>query len=377
MPLPPRTFASSLHTSKHSRRAATPLWLLAIQHCGIAQGTPKAVDRLAPSSTAAKWFSAAFGALLLAASLSPAHAGPTNTAQLKAVQALDARAAAVMYRLTSANPDKCPLKMPGTGIVLHTLEQYPDSLQSDVRAVFGFETPLAIAVVVPGSPAEAAGLKTGDSILAINGTAIRAAEADEQGTSLRRDAIERELSSLDPRAALSIDVMRSGETRRYSITPKVACRTRHEVRFGSKDLALSDGDTIQFSDAFVSKADDNALAVIAAHELAHTALEHNRKLEAQGINDGLLRGFGRNARIIRAAEDEADRTSIAILAAAGYDPAIAPAFWRGAGRKLGSGILRSRTHGKPAERAQLLDQEILRWQTTGANSIKPDGEPRE
>jgi hypothetical protein len=293
-----------------------------------------------------------------------------------AVQALDARAAAVMYRLTSANPDKCPLKMPGTGIVLHTLEQYPASLQSDVRAVFGFETPLAIAVVVPDSPAEVAGLKAGDSILAINGTAIRAAQADEQGTSLRRDAIERELASLDPRAALSIDVMRSGETRRYSITPKVACRTRHEVRFGSKDLALSDGDTIQFSDAFVSKADDNALAVIAAHELAHTALEHNRKLEAQGVNTGLLRGFGRNARVIRAAEDEADRASIAILAAAGYDPAIAPAFWRGAGRKLGSGILRSRTHGKPAERAQLLDQEILRWQTSEANSIKPDGEPR-
>lgn len=314
--------------------------------------------------------------LVLAVSGAPAQAEPTAASQLTAVQALDARAASVMFRLTSTNADKCPLQMPGTGLVLHTLEQYPAALQSDARAVFSFETSLAIAVVVPGSPADNAGLRTGDSIVAINGRAILPARADEQGTSLRRDAVERELAELDPRAPVVLDIMRGGETRVHRITPTLACRTRHEVRFGAKDLALSDGETIQFSDAFVSKADDHALAVIAAHELAHTALEHNRKLQAKGVNAGLFRGFGRNAREIRAAEDEADRASVAILAAAGYDPAIAPAFWRGAGRKLGSGILRSRTHGKPAERAQLLEQEILRLHSADVTSAKVQGEPR-
>lgn len=303
---------------------------------------------------------AAQGALLLAGLQTPAYADTAITDQLRAVQALDARAGAVMYRLTSANPEKCPVTMPGTGLVLHTLEQYPAAIHSDVRAVFGFETPLAIAVVVPGSPADLAGLKARDSILAINGMAVRPPDAEEQGTSLRRDAIERELAKLNPRSPMTIQAVRSGETVSITFSPKIACRTRHEVRFGARDMAVSDGETIQFSDAFVSTADDDALAVIAAHELAHTALEHNRKLQAKGVNLGLWRGFGRNAREIRASEDEADAASIAILAAAGYDPAIAPAFWRGAGRRLGAGILRSRTHGKPAERAALLDQAIER-----------------
>lgn len=303
---------------------------------------------------------AVLGGLLLAGLQTPTYADAGVRTQLMAVQALDARAGAVMYRLTSANPEKCPRTMPGTGLVLHTLEQYPAAIHRDVRAMFGFETPLAIAVVVPGSPADLAGLKAGDSILAINGVAVRPPKAEEQGTSLRRDAIERELAQLDPQNPLAIQAVRSGEMVGVTITPKIACRTRHEVRFGARDLAVSDGETIQFSDAFVSKANDDALAVIAAHELAHTALEHNRKLQAKGVNFGLWRGFGRNAREIRASEDEADAASVAILAAAGYDPAIAPAFWRGAGRKLGAGAWRSRTHGKPAERAILLDREIER-----------------
>ena len=303
-------------------------------------------------------------ALLLAGSAQPGAASTATAHELAAVRALDERVAAVMYRLTTAIPDKCALTMPGTGLVIHTLEQYSADLQDDVRAFFGFETSLAIAVVVPGSPADRAGLKAGDSILAINGNPVRPARAQEAGTSLRRDAIERDLVRLAPTDPLTLQIVRGGTALEFRVEPETACRTRHEVRFGTSGLALSDGDTIQFSDKFAGAADDEALAVIAAHELAHTALEHNRKLKAKGVNFGLLQGFGRNAREIRAAEDEADRASVVILAAAGYNPAIAPAFWRGVGRKLGSGIFRTRTHAKPAERALRLDQEIARLRST-------------
>lgn len=333
---------------------------------------PLTTCRLAARSKAAFYalvwlLTAALGSAVLAGSARPAAANTPVAADLMAMRALDERVAAVMLRLTTAIPEKCPHAMPGTGFVIHSLEQYAANLHPEVRQTFGFDTALAIAVVVPGSPAAQAGLRAGDSIVAINGIPIRAAQPDEEGTSLRRDAIERNLAELEPEAPISLQIRRGGDQRAYRIKPKAACRTRHEVRFGARDLALSDGDTIQFSDTFVSSANDDALAVIAAHELAHTALQHNRKLEAACVNGGLLAGLGDSRRKIRAAEDEADRLSIAILSAAGYDPAIAPAFWRGAGRKLGGGIFRARTHAAPAERARLLDLEITRWRSADQN----------
>lgn len=292
----------------------------------------------------------------------PVRADPA--ADLQAVQALDAKLAAVMHRLTIANADKCPYAMPGTGFVLHTLEQYAPELQDSARRAFGFEAPLAVAVVVPGSPADRAGLQANDSILAINGASPRAARAEEVGTSDRRDELERAIAALPAEKPIDLTIQRGGVTQELRILPTPACRTRYEVLHGASGIALSDGETIQISARFAELADPLELAAIAAHELAHTALEHNRKLEAQGADTSLHSIFRRNVRAIRAAEDDADRTSIAILIAAGYDPQIAPAFWRGKGRKLSGGILREGTHAKPAERARLLELEIRRLAAT-------------
>lgn len=317
-------------------------------------------DPLLPVSQQRKWPRA--GLILLAAlhALWSSPARADTAAELRTVQILDARLAAVMHRLTSSNSDKCPAIMPGTGFVLHTLEQYAPELHESARQAFGFETSLAVAVIVPGSPAELAGLKTNDSILAINGTPPRDARPDEAGTSGRRDEIERTIAALPAEAPIRLTVQRNGLDKELTIVPVPACRTRFEVLHRPMGLALSDGETIQVSARFVTLADPLELAAIAAHELAHTALEHNRKLEAQGVDTRLRRGSRRDVRAIRAAEDEADRASVAMLLAAGYDPQIAPGFWRGRGRKLGGGILREPTHAKPAERARLLDFEIAR-----------------
>jgi predicted Zn-dependent protease len=46
------------------------------------------------------------------------------------------------------------------------------------------------------------------------------------------------------------------------------------------------------------------------------------------VDRGLFAPFGRNARLIRQSEAEADRLSLYLMDRAGYDPAAAPAFWR-------------------------------------------------
>ena len=78
--------------------------------------------------------------------------------------------------------------------------------------------------------------------------------------------------------------------------------------------------------------------------------------------DGLARQFGRNRRLSRLAEVEADLLSVHLLANAGYDPAIAPQFWHSdAGRVLGSGLVRSRIYPGRSERAAQMEQEIAQY----------------
>ena len=58
-----------------------------------------------------------------------------------------------------------------------------------------------------------------------------------------------------------------------------------------------------------------------------------------------------------------------LLANAGYDPRIAPAFWRSRlGRRAGGGILRSRVYPSSEARAQLVEREITDYLGGGAPS---------
>lgn len=106
----------------------------------------------------------------------------------------------------------------------------------------------------------------------------------------------------------------------------------------------SDGKTIQVSARFLQDEDGDALAVIAAHELALIELVHRRSLETAGVGTGLLSASGKSGNRVCAAENEADRFSVTLLRNAGYDPGIAVKFWQGCRARYIGGILRSPTH---------------------------------
>jgi len=77
---------------------------------------------------------------------------------------------------------------------------------------------------------------------------------------------------------------------------------------------------------------------------------------------GAEREFGRNRRLNRQVEEEADRMSVHLLANAGYDPAIAPVFWRSRlGKRAGGGLFRSGTYPSPGGRARLIEAEIASY----------------
>lgn len=263
----------------------------------------------------------------------------------------DVRLARIAERVLAANRSLCVDLMPIAGMILHSRDQY-----SDPPPDWFADGSVAIAAILPGSPAERAGLQQNDVVIAIDGTET-AALSPGTGAPLR-DAVFERIASVGDRP-LSLAVLRTGQRIAMDLDHESGCKALVEVLSDGDNVARSDGRVIQISQGLAEQLDDVQLATVFAHELAHAVMLHRRRLEAAGVSKGLLGEFGRNQQLNRQVEVEADRLSVHLLANAGYDPAIAGQFWRSeAGSKVDSGILRSSTYPSPAARAELIEEEV-------------------
>ncbi|MEP9404025.1 M48 family metallopeptidase [Sphingomonas sp. VNH70] len=295
-----------------------------------------------------------FAAPVLLALVGAVHAD--DAATLEQLRAGDVRLAAIGHRLAVANAALCADRVPATGIVFHAIDQYPAAEQAEARRVFGFATPIGVEGVVPGSVAARAGVRADDAIVAVDGQPVPA--ADGAGHVRTRDAFAALLDGRPAAAPLTMTLRRAGGDRTVTLAPSPGCATLFELRPGPTLDASADGRQVQISGAFLDRFDDRQIAVVVAHELAHNILRHHDRLEAAKVNRGLLREFGRNGRLFRTTEDEADRLSVHLLRNAGWNPADAVTFWQGPGARIAGGIFYSRTHSSPGRRADLIAQEI-------------------
>ena len=253
--------------------------------------------------------------------------------------------------------------MPLTGVVLHSADQYT-GLAASGRFDNG---PLAIAAVVAGSAAERAGLRPNDGIESIAGTEI-VALLSSAGEHLREVAFAA-MAQSEVLERLSLRIRRDNETIDIDLPVDRGCRALVEIRVGSGPNAQTDGRVLQVRYDFAAQLSDNALAVVIAHELAHIVLEHRRRKEAAGIDNGMFASVGRNQQANRAAEIEADRLAPHLLANAGYFAAHAAAFWVSEGPRS-SNVL-SFVYPSAQARAQLIQREIDRYLPLGRGPSWP------
>lgn len=271
---------------------------------------------------------------------------------LESILAADNRLAAVSHRLVAANAQLCQHHMPLPGFEMQSSDQYP---APDGTGLFD-HAPVAVAVVVPGSPAALAGMAPGDGIESINGNPTRT--LTRQGEAPVRDAAF-DLLAGAPTGTIAVELRTARGAQTLTLAAPPACRVLTEIRAGGTKGARSNGKVIQVDFGLTEIVDEQGLAVVVAHELAHSVLEHRRRLETLGVSKGFFGEFGRNQRLNRQMEVEADRLSAHLLANAGWDPAIAASFWRSrVGRRIGGTLLHSAVYPSAEGRAQLIDREV-------------------
>lgn len=264
----------------------------------------------------------------------------------------DARLATIAERLQSANALLCRQIMPVTGMILHSRDQYA-SLPSGSFA----NGPVEVQQVLPDSPAAEAGILPGDAPVRLGMQEVTQ-WPDEAGRP-RRDAVFALLAQQPADQPLPITIRRTGRDMALTLPARPGCRAMVEVLTGETNLARADGRVIQISGDFVTGLGEEQLAVLVAHELGHVVLEHRRRLSDAGVEQGIAGMFGRNRRLARQAEVEADLVSAHILANAGYDPLSAVHFWQSPdGERAGGGALRNPIYPSPEARANMIEREI-------------------
>lgn len=277
-------------------------------------------------------------------------APPTDpeTRRLIDIQQLDQRVADVAWRLRRAGGGYCAQTGFDIGVTFHSRQSYVGAYETAAIARFALDRGPALLAVAQQGPAARAGILVDDVVIAIDGAAPMTDKPTESGIArVSAQAID---AARD--GSVTLDILRNGNALRFAIAAERVCTSRVTMVPSDQYVAQADGAIVQISSALVRYAiDDDWLATIVAHELAHNFLEHRKRLNAAGISRGVFGGFGRSGTLSRAAEIEADRVGLRVMAAAGFRPNAAVAFWQAYRRDLGQGIFRSGTH--PSERARI------------------------
>lgn len=287
------------------------------------------------------------------------------------------------FRLLEAGTPLCEERAaPRIGTSMATAGVYEDEWETAARSALGLTDTLTLTSVADGSPAEEAGLRSGDRVLSINGVAVPPGEDAVSSTSDLLDS-----NGMEP---LRLRVRRGEATVEADVHPVQACDFTAVVTVEGDINAFADGRRVLIPWAMMRFANDEELRGVLGHEIAHNAMGHIEARQQNVLLGGLLGAFfdvalatqgvntgGENTASFMAAaarafsqdfEREADYVGMYILARAGAPIESVPDFWRQFAQVNPSAISYASTHPTTAERfVRLRDvgEEIRRKQASG------------
>lgn len=311
------------------------------------------------------------GLMLLSIPVTETEAQEPVDRSLLAMRALDQRVAEIGYRLAVAGRALCRSVENLPGFAVHDLSQYGADFRPAAIRAFGLDAGPGVLALVPGGPADRAGMRLDDVLLSLDGLAP---PHGDPGRDRTFDRMARILDALDAAFAdgnADIEVRRGDARLMLHVGSEPGCASRFQLIPSGRLNAEADGRYVQVTTAIAAYvADDAELAAVLAHEFAHNILGHRLRLDAARVSRGFFSNFGRNARNIRETEIEADRFSVYLLDRAGYDPEAAVRFWSRFGRR-GLNFLGSPTHPNWRSRIALFETEIAAIRRARAEGRDP------
>ena len=285
----------------------------------------------------------------------------TQEASVRQLQQLDQRLFATGWRMVAANAPFCDNAAGRTGMMVQDAAGFDDPAL--IRRTLSLSGDIAVEAVAPDSPAEAAGLQPGMTLLAIGDRNLAAIPPGKDGWE-RAAAITSLIEDAAAAGPVEVRFAAPGEAepRSATIIPAPACASRFEVVTARKAYASSDGNRVMIgTKPLAAGIADDELAALVAHELAHNLLRHNARLREAG-------GPARQ----RPSEADADRLAVWLLANAGYDPAALVRLLTRIGPDFQVWFIGTPSHGKWQTRVAAVEREIAAMEAARGSATLAD-----
>ncbi len=283
-----------------------------------------------------------------------------------------ARVFSLAYPILGANAEFCGNQIrPTIGLSAWNIHTVARGYQSAANELFGLDDRLIVKTVARKSPAQKAGVESGEIIIAANGQALAGRNAAETLDRIVQDSDQR---------AVNLTLSRDGAERTVRINPITVCAYPVLLDDDSSEVnAYADGGRVIVSRGMLRFVDnDEELALVLAHEVAHNALTHVDKLQQNAmagtlgglVVDSLLAagGVSTNGQFARvganigamqnsvAFEQEADYVGMYFMARAGYNTAGVADFWRRMAAENSRSITARGSHPTSPERFLAIEQ---------------------
>lgn len=288
---------------------------------------------------------------------------------LKNMVALQDRLSRVSAPLLINNADLCRNQARNLlGFTAQNRYSYPGEYSEAAAAVLGYGDRLQISSVLAGSGAARAGLRKGDSLIAVEDKALHG------GPDAEAQAAEVLAPLVGNRAALNLTIGRSGLSQTLNVPVTRACAIRIQLGNADNINSYADGQRVAITRGMMNFAQsDEAIAYVLARDIAHNVLGHAgamRQTSTQGsMIDNLVRakpdtslliGGGGIKPVPQDLDAAADTLAIYMLQRAGYNIDRAKPFWQKLSSQYPATVLNGYTAAHPAiaVRMAALDRAV-------------------
>ena len=261
-------------------------------------------------------------------------------------------------------------------------EQFKETAESD----YHLSDQIQAVYVVPGSAADKAGVRGGDTLLQIGQSPVTGSGSDAVKETLNQIQIQSQNAQ-----PIRVDILRPPQGKNPTsqkmsllITPDRSCSYPVLLGNGDEVNAYADGKQVVVQRGMMRFANsDTELSLVVSHEIAHNSMSHIRSkmtnyalgsildIAAQVLlrvpTQGLFGNAGARA-FSKDFEAEADYVGLYIMARAGGDIDNAPQFWRRMATLSPAAIQSSHmsTHPATPERFVALEETVKEIKTKQA-----------